>query len=958
VDAPTGTVAIEAEGATGLQPPFRVVADDECSGGTCIGIPRGAGKSGQAPAKAVYAVQIARKAVYRAWLRVKWTDGDGNSLFLVLPGKEPAIVGQDGTYGRWHWVPGHDAELSEGAHSVPILHREDGVYLDRILLVPDAAFVPRGARGVQGPSGWLANDIYFADDFSRTDEAPAHVWEHVSGDWKVNYTLDPNKLPNFCSYVGSAEKEGIAVAGYRFWKDYRIDVAIQPLTCGAAGIVFCFVDPQHYLLARWAKDAAGKGRLELCRVAGGDRRVVKSVEVPRFDGLWSLLSVRAWSDELAIVLDDHFVLEEKGIPLSGGKVGLFVSQGSAAFDNVEVSPIRRFRGSMARDSRWWEAVRGKWSSDGASLTGKGHRAGAAVTGEPGWRDYEVRTEVQRTSRPWGIVACWTSPEDSYQLEVTESVLAITRRQGGERTVLASTELPGLWGGEWQSFAFRRVGAHLGALVGGQLVLEAWDDGLRHGRAGLAAGSWKEVRFRTFEVEFLEPDLFSGQIEAFSFVQPTVIDPTDVPDLTPEQYRETVESERSALLRRNARHHAVIGADRSGALWAISAGQWSISAEQLHATPGNGEALLFLNRPVPGDMAVAAEALPAAGATGEIGLVAHGSRRDCSQGYRLVLEAAGKRLALYRAQKEVASSPVSPVAERAMLELRCSGSHVLGWVDRNLKISYVDPEPLDGEEVGLLAVRGPAHFDEVSVHSLNYRGRKLWYAFDRPATDWLPAGGEFRLHAGVSCFPASSWLSMLGEQGDALMWNKKAFEGDISVSLKAMEHTIWFGWDKSPSHQHTVYRNLGISLCADGKDVASSYAVIVNGWNLQRSVLTRKGEVVASVVQGKDFPCQLVGGHSPVSPRSCNIRLEKRGDTLRLLVNGVPVLRYTDPEPLGGGMAGIWCWDALMNIADVHITASRVRPGGLAELKEMSEAGAASVGRLVKQADKGLSRQAQ
>lgn len=957
-DAPKGTVEIEAEGSVGLQAPFRVVADEKCSGGTCVTIPRDVGKPGPQPGRATYVARIGRKATYRIWLRVKWTDGDGNSLFLAMPGREPSVVGQDGTYGRWHWTPGPDVELAEGSHSLAILHREDGVSLDRILLVPDATFVPVGTKGIHVPAGWEAEDLYFADDFSRSSGTPIQVWDPLAGDWRINFVLDPNKVPNFHSYVGRAEEQGLAVAGYRFWKDYRVEVAVKSLGCAALGVVFSFTSPEHYLLVRWVKDAQDRGRLELCRVADGKQKVLRAVPGPRLDGVWCLLSVRAWSDEIAVLLDGCPVLEEKGVPLSGGKAGLYVARGRAAFDNVEVSAIRRFRGDLTGPSRWQDVVCGKWTlSRDSSLVGKGDPEAAMVTGAADWRDYEVRTEVETTKKPWGILACWRSPRDFYRFEARKDEFALVRRRDDARSVLASVK-QGARPQKVQQFTLRRAGAYLAVYAGGRLVLDAWDDSLTAGHPGLFVGSESEVAFRSFEVEFLDTRVFSHEIEACSFLQPQVIDPTDVPDLTPEQYRETVESERSALLRRNAKHYAVVGKGRSGALWAANSGTWSVSGEQLHVDPGEGEALAYQNRQVPGDVAVKAELCQVGAGSGDIGLVAHGFRADPSYGYRLVLEPGRKRLALYRSLAEVATVAVTDLSDRVSLQLWCSGSHVIAWLDRRIAISYTDPEPLDGEEAGLLARGGPAHFGQVGLHAINYRGNSLFYAYDRPAPDWLPVGGEFRLHGGVSCLRASSWLSMLGREENALMWHKRATEGALSVGLKAMEYSVWYGWDKQPTHEHTAYKNIGIALCADGKDVASGYAVIVNGWNLARSVVTRKGQVVASIAQGPDFPCVYHGGHAPIAPRWSSVRVSLRGNTLQLRVNGVPVLGYTDPEPLSGGMVGIWCWDAAMNLGDVHLAAGRILPRKPTELVGALDAGAASIARLVGRVEKDLSEPAQ
>ena len=919
-----------------------------------VTIPRGAGKPPHVEGGASYAVRITRSANYRIWLRTLWTDGDGNSFAVAAPGCKPETIGQDGTYGRWHWVSGPEVALRPGNHSLHVLHREDGVSLDRILLVPDPEYVPRGPKGLHVPSGWADSDLYFADDFSRTSEAPSNIWQTVSGKWGIRYTLDPNKLPDFYSYLGEADQQGLVVTGHRFWRDYQITAAIKPSGCRSSGLVFGYVDSRHYYLAGWTRTTRTGSHLELARVAGGKKEILGKTPLPRLEGVWSQLTVKAWGNEVTVIADGLTVLKKEGIQLSGGKAGLQVSGGKAAFDNVEVTPVRLFRADYSENPEWWDVMQGKWGRQRGAFSAQGTPQAIALTGKADWCDYEVRAQVQSNGRPFGIITCWQSPDDYYAFESSGEAHAIVRVKDAERSTLAYAR-KAVSGDGWQSFSLRRVGAFLAVFAGNEKLFEAWDDSMTPGRPGLAVGSDREVVFRGLEVEFLEPRAYSEDVESFTFVSPHVVDPTDMPDWTAEQAEEVSSSD---VLRRQVRRFPLVGPPHSGPFWSILSGRWAVEEEMLQAMPGGPQdrSILLYNRQLPGDAVVKAAAERGEKSTGDWGLLIHGLRSEPLKGYQLVLCGdAEKRVVLYRAQREVASAPVPEEGDQNTLDLWRSGDHVLGWLNGRLLISYQAPEPPKGELAGIIASRGPVCFQSATLSSLSYSGRKWFYPFAGPETDWLPAAGAFSLHGGVSCLLSSSWLSILGDRSNALMWHKKRFEGDLSISYRAMEHSIWYGWKKTPSHIHTAYKNIGISLCSDGRDVSSGYAVIVNGWNVQHSAILRKGKVVARLAQGPGFPCQYGGGHAPISPRTSDLRVSLRGGDLTLWVNGVPVLSYTDPQPLKEGTVALWNWNARMNLGHLHVSADASRPRGRDELASSVLAGDGGVGVLVDSVRRALGR---
>ncbi|HPD15994.1 MAG TPA: hypothetical protein PLE19_13660 [Planctomycetota bacterium] len=143
---------------------MRIVEDPEASGGKCIFIPDKAGVPDPDPslgvppkfARAVYKFKVAVAGNYTFWIRRKWYDSCGDTLFVRFdqvgrPHTEGFIVGgSDSKPVRWAWssvVEGgqpHRFFLAAGEHTLEILNREDGPRFDVILLTDDPDYVPQG----------------------------------------------------------------------------------------------------------------------------------------------------------------------------------------------------------------------------------------------------------------------------------------------------------------------------------------------------------------------------------------------------------------------------------------------------------------------------------------------------------------------------------------------------------------------------------------------------------------------------------------------------------------------------------------------------------------------------------------------------------------------------------------------------------------------------------------------
>lgn len=133
----------EVETGTATAP---VALEDEsgASGGKCISIPEGVGKPPDVQGDASFTITVPQEGNYVVWARCLWQDGCGNSVRVSVDGSEPAILGEDGTYKRWHWVMlrGMTFKLTQGDHQFRLMNNEDGIKIDQILLLTDRLYVP------------------------------------------------------------------------------------------------------------------------------------------------------------------------------------------------------------------------------------------------------------------------------------------------------------------------------------------------------------------------------------------------------------------------------------------------------------------------------------------------------------------------------------------------------------------------------------------------------------------------------------------------------------------------------------------------------------------------------------------------------------------------------------------------------------------------------------------------
>jgi len=559
--------------------------------------------------------------------------------------------------------------------------------------------------------------VRFTDDFMR-GEGEEDTWEVVAGDWATKAEGDPKLGVNPFNYHGQSQGVGLSTAGWPFWDDYAFGVSVRPTQAGTVGQAFYYQDQKNYLLLRArVRDAPGEeaGGFELVRVADGTEQVLAQHDRCLVTGHWYRLSVKAYQGAVDAAVDGEQVASAEEKTLPGGKVSLYLRDGQAEFDDVDVRPAAEaeapalaeldgsvpwFAGTLDRDT--WAGTALQWRPE-RDTPGLFWRRGRFY----GDFDLSLRCDfAESTAAP--SLALLLSPEaggpdDGYALTLStggeaapsadsgaQSTYSVELARRGvlvKQSTVTSTSRPVLM--------LRRAGGSLCALVDDHQVLEA--------PLEEAPGELSCLGFlaRGFRPRLSGLALRAGGVLDYCFGSA----PTD---------------------------------------WWVSSGTWAISS-RWPCTPewswfgGQSKqvAAIWHKQRFAGDITLDLHVGPweidhGDGTPREIcrafNVVLCGDGEDVHSGYSFVLGAdeAGAGATLSRAGEVVARNPdyrIFSDAHNQWLNVRAEkrGALVSIWVADQQILSWHDPDPLPGgragiwtEDNGIMIPRATIHYQETGA----------------------------------------------------------------------------------------------------------------------------------------------------------------------------------------------------------------------------------------------------
>jgi len=849
--APSNTFVLTASDATTVEAPM--CARQIPGGSAAVLVLPDQGGGNNTNGCACFTVHPSSPGPYFAWTRVRWNDSCGNSLVLAVEGSPDFVVGQDDVYNTWHWIKAGQYTLEQPQHEVLLKGREDGIAAEAILFTPDKDFVPRG--GVVRP-GREFGRCRFEDRFDRSPGHGLGPWRPVSGKWEIEFTLDPNRIPNQYSLMGTPAQtngEAMAIADGTDWGGCRLAFSASALRDGRFGALL---------------DCSSNGSAGLrvvIEVADGHSRLIVDGPRPPLTGdlgdavrvgQWHRFVIERWAWMLRVSIDDREVLQRSALSPAAGFLGLHVTEGTVAFDDVSALEIP------------WQAE-----------DGKEHRISWQVTEKDRWyRPRRAGTQEALRGRRGRIATQYHNlPVREVFVDDGPDTACVVHCRGLQEQRLAD-------GTRWL-----RASA---AAASPRLSLEV-------------ARRSRSVRLRRLAVCYGQhpPEVYHDG--PYHFTEAMTVDPSDYLDFTPEEYRRIAKSPEADKLIRQPRQFRLVGRG-SKAAWRTKGGTWTIHDGLLEVRGPNAVGRFWQDINSGFELGMRFSLGPGA----RVEVVLH---EEAGSGRRVKLCAGSQSRAGTPGVVELATEGHD---DWHRLRVRVTERAIQARIDEG---PWRQASCTQGHGGGVLlkVTAGSAKFDDIEFSVPRRQPKARLYVFDRREPDWWREGGVWMDHGGMVCVLTSNWIGLTAPDGEGTIWNKHRFAPNLLVGFNIEESSEWFGWQKKPSHMHHPCDNVRVLLVtADGKD--DGYRLEVNSRKRTRTVLYRKGIEVAGVPQDARFPIRYRGGHAPYSPRRSRVTLVKSGAVLRAIVNNKEVLRYEDAEPLPVCRVGLGGYDTHINFSHIEI----------------------------------------
>ena len=398
--------------------------------------------------------------------------------------------------------------------------------------------------GVKNAKVQPVEPIVFADDFMRvasdvamkeaisnprngvkiSDAAITEtIWTTLNGAWATtglteNAEAQVAQSANPFAFRALNLGDNLAVAGRPFWSDDEFSISVQPQGAREIGILLDVTDARNYLEFNWGESSDPMLRA----VVNGKPMVLGAAK--GYGGYepnqWTRLKFSAAGGALRASIDDVEVVKAHSGLGGRGQIGLravLPQKGDdkkgigVVFDDASVRTISDFRDNFAAEVPGrWTPIAGKWSWNGAAKA-VGDTGAYAVTGESDWTDYVVSGELNvPAGGAAGLLSHHQAGKGAYLLRVGGSKsrvaagqVQLARIANGKTEILAQTAVGARYDDSKIKWQLGEENGYLSARADGKLVLDAFDETLKSGRAGVYAQGGNVA---DFAVSFVQPRL--------------------------------------------------------------------------------------------------------------------------------------------------------------------------------------------------------------------------------------------------------------------------------------------------------------------------------------------------------------------------------------------------------------------------------------------------------------------
>jgi hypothetical protein len=311
--------------------------------------------------------------------------------------------------------------------------------------------------------------------------------------------------------------ENLALAGRNFWSDYSAAVSVEPQGATEVGLLVYAQDAKNYLGLFWNE----KGP-QLRAVVRGVPKVLDSA--PGFGPIeqnqWVRMRLEIAGGQLRGFIDDAEVVRSRSPLFGRGQVGVTAQlpvagddkKGvGAVFDDADVRSITDFYDDFHKvvPGRW-TTIAGNWDLTGAARAVSPGSA-YAVMGESSWTGYRALGDLKiPADGAAGLLLHHTAGKGAYLLRVSGSKARgaamgkaqIVLIQGNKTQVLGEKAIGKRFDGSGLRWSFGDENGYLSAKVGDELIVDAYDNSLKQGRAGIyGQNGATEARITDFSIEF-------------------------------------------------------------------------------------------------------------------------------------------------------------------------------------------------------------------------------------------------------------------------------------------------------------------------------------------------------------------------------------------------------------------------------------------------------------------------
>lgn len=190
----------------------------------------------------------------------------------------------------------------------------------------------------QAPNNYQT-DLKITFENEKVDSLPKGFTSYIAGRgeegvWKI---VRDDAAPSGSLVLAQTSQDPtpvrfpILILNASSYSDGKFSVRVKPvagITDRAGGIVFKFLDPQNYYVARIN---ALEDNVQLYKFIGGRRTALGSAEVRVSSNHWHLLEVELFGSTLRCHVDGKLLIEKEDSDIVSGKVGVWTKSDSIIY---------------------------------------------------------------------------------------------------------------------------------------------------------------------------------------------------------------------------------------------------------------------------------------------------------------------------------------------------------------------------------------------------------------------------------------------------------------------------------------------------------------------------------------------------------------------------------------------------------------------------------------------------